>query len=66
MAEPSTTPAGALPRLLTVTEVCTALRISDNTLTRMVRRGELHPIKFASGTMRFRLDELEHLLGVDA
>ena len=49
------------PQLLTLGDVCAALAVSRSTARRMVKRGDLQPIRIG-GLTRFRPADLEALI----
>ena len=49
------------PSLLTLGDVCAALAVSRSTARRMVKRGDLQPIRIG-GLTRFRPADLEALI----
>ena len=53
--------ADAFPRLLTLTEVADALRISPHTVRALVRRGKLFPVRLCRRLL-FRPADIEQLI----
>jgi excisionase family DNA binding protein len=57
--------AAPAPPLMTMREVAEALRLSEATLHRMVRRGELEPIYFGRAKRFKRSDVMRFVTGED-
>jgi len=53
-----------LPALLTTEEAAAALRVHPETLRRWVREDKVPAVELPSGVLRFRLRDVEHMLGV--
>jgi len=52
------------PQLLTTAEVADLLRLSRDSVQKLVAEGVLHPIRLtAKGNFRFRRDEIDALIG---
>ncbi|MDG6927118.1 MAG: helix-turn-helix domain-containing protein [Nitrososphaerota archaeon] len=52
-------------RLYSVKETALTLHISDSTVRRMVRKGQIKAVKLPTGTIRIPESEILKLLGVD-
>jgi excisionase family DNA binding protein len=53
----------AEPRsLLTVADVCRILNLSDASVRRLIRRGDLKPVRPTGHALRFRPEEIDRLI----